>query len=413
LPSLGLLLKEGKQLFFKKGGGNIALKSRFKVGIILFLLMAVMLPVSQTLSAVPTQDLADLTPAASGYENYGTVFITGVSYPKSIYYSFDADYDESTATEYNLGYKYEKLVAVVGMGDDSEDATAIGKIKIYGDSVLLYDSGNLSLGQKKDVSINVSNVLRLKIEFIPVSGNDEYIYYSDLALGSPTLTIKDTTPPNVSLSVPKVSSNSSASTTFPVIYSVSDPSPASGVKSWKLQVKDGASGTWSNWKTGSTGLSKTSKSYIGGQGKTYYFRLIATDNKSNSKTSSTVFTVVPYDETSVSYSSGWGKWSSSVNYGGSTRYNNLKGSWAKFSFSGSAVYLISPKTPNLGKADIYLDGIYQATIDLYSSSNKYRQVVYSKSLASGSHALKVVVKNQKNSYSNSTYVHLDGVGVKK
>lgn len=384
-------------------------------------------------AALPTIDLADLSPVVWGDtdDDYNLlsesqVTIAGTTYLKSIlFYSpengyLGYDYSNTiTHAEYNLGYKYEKLTATGGMADNQGDANAKGRIKIYGDSVLLYDSSDISLGQKKAISLNVSNVLRLKIEFIAanVSGNPnegyEYYWNGKLVFGTPSLVIKDTTPPNVSLSAPRVSSNSSTSTTFPVTYSVSDPSPASGVKSWKLQVKTGAGGTWSDWKTGTTGVSSTKKSFIGSKGKTYYFRLIATDNKSNTKTSATVYSIVPYDNVSFSYSSGWGKWSSSLNYGASTRYKATKGAYAKFSFSGSSVYLVSPKSPNLGKANVYIDGIYQNTIDLYASSNRYRQVVFSKSLNSGSHAIKVVVKGQRNANSKSTFVHVDGIAVKK
>lgn len=394
------------------------MKRTVKIMLMVFTLIMVV-SIGNSTAAEPTKYLMDLDFVGSGgsddfYGSYGGVaaHIKGVTYPKSIGWGNNVKLGDVGYIEYNLGYKYDKLVAAVGMSDYQEDANATGKIKIYGDSVLLYDSGVLSLGQKKDISIVTSNVLRLKIECIALTGSNSYTWDGILVLGSPTLTIKDTTPPNVSLSVPKVSSNSGASTSFPVTYSVSDPSPASGIKSWKLQVKVGSNGTWSDWRTGATGVSSTKKSFIGSKGKTYYFRLIATDNKSNSKTSSTVFSMIPYDDTSFSYSSSWGKWTNSSNYGGSTRYRATKGAYAKFSFSGSAVYLVSPKSPNLGKANVYIDGIYQNTIDLYASSNRYRQIVFSKSLSNGSHTIKVVVKGQKNSNSKSTFVHLDGMGVK-
>lgn len=391
------------------------MKRRFKFFVLVFVLAAMALSlIGNVVAAEPTQDLADLSPIYFDVHS-GAKSIAGINYNSIYAYYWEGIFGfqpgDKGYAEYNLGYKYEKLTAVAGMADDQSDASGKGRIKIYGDNVLLYDSSDLALGQKKDISINVSNVLRLKIEYtlVKIAEDKEVI----VILGDPTLTIKDTTPPSVTLSVPKVSSNLSTATSFPVTYSVSDPSPASGVKSWKLQIKTGSGGTWTNWKTGSTGISSTKKYFTGSKGKTYYFRLIATDNKSNSKTSSTVYSMVPFDNGSFTYSSGWGKWSYYKNYGGFTRYNNVKGSWAKFSFTGSSVYLIAPKSPNLGKADIYVDNVYQKTIDLFAWDTKYRQVVFSKSLSGGSHTLKVVVKNKKNYYSNSTYVHIDGVAVRK
>ena len=74
------------------------------------------------------------------------------------------------------------------------------------------------------------------------------------------------------------------------------------------------------------------------------------------------------------------------------KYATTKGAWATLRFTGSDVAWVAPKDTNRGKADVYLDDVKVATIDLNSSSTSPRKVVFMKSWASsGPHQLKVWV----------------------
>ena len=65
---------------------------------------------------------------------------------------------------------------------------------------------------------------------------------------------------------------------------------------------------------------------------------------------------------------------------------------AKFTFNGRAVGFVSTLGPKRGKAAIYVDGVKVTTIDLYRSSNKYRQLVGETSWPSaGTHTIAVKV----------------------
>lgn len=64
---------------------------------------------------------------------------------------------------------------------------------------------------------------------------------------------------------------------FTVSWSGSDPG-ASGLKSYDVQIKEGAGGAWMDWQMGTTA---TSASYPGIGGHTYYFRSRARDNSFN------------------------------------------------------------------------------------------------------------------------------------
>ncbi len=63
---------------------------------------------------------------------------------------------------------------------------------------------------------------------------------------------------------------------------------------------------------------------------------------------------------------------------------------AAFTFFGSEINLIGQKLPNLGIADLYLDGIFKDHIDYYSPNPSQRMVLYSlTSLSNMTHAIRV------------------------
>ena len=85
-------------------------------------------------------------------------------------------------------------------------------------------------------------------------------------------------------------------------------------------------------------------------------------------------------------------------------YADLAGSWAEFSFYGTGIRWIGKKDNNQGKADVFIDGIFQSTIDTYSSISQLQTICYEKTgLNKASHTMRVVVRNDKNT-SSSGYV---------
>ena len=65
--------------------------------------------------------------------------------------------------------------------------------------------------------------------------------------------------------------------------------------------------------------------------------------------------------------------------GGSTRYSSRAGAKATFTFTGRSAAFVSTKAKTRGKVEVWVDGVKKATIDLYSSTTKYRQVVWAMS----------------------------------
>jgi hypothetical protein len=69
---------------------------------------------------------------------------------------------------------------------------------------------------------------------------------------------------------------------------------------------------------------------------------------------------------------------------------------------------VAPKASNRGKADVYLDGVFQKTVDLYSASPLARQIVFSKDVSpTTSHKLEVWVLGTNQSASTGKRVDVD------
>jgi hypothetical protein len=95
--------------------------------------------------------------------------------------------------------------------------------------------------------------------------------------------------------------------------------------------------------------------------------------------------------TAVSYAGPWGTFATSVAWGGKLRFSKTRGASATIQFSGRGIGWVSTKSPARGKANVYLDGTFVATVDLWSSTSKYRQIVFAREVADGNHSLRIVV----------------------
>lgn len=77
-----------------------------------------------------------------------------------------------------------------------------------------------------------------------------------------------------------------------------------------------------------------------------------------------------------------------------------------FSFHGADVYWRVVKGPDCGKADVYIDGFFQKTVDCYSDHNTVDQFAFIKTglTSEGTHTIKVVVRGDKCDLSSGTVV---------
>ncbi|MDR1720027.1 MAG: hypothetical protein LBR67_07940 [Dysgonamonadaceae bacterium] len=68
----------------------------------------------------------------------------------------------------------------------------------------------------------------------------------------------------------------------------------------------------------------------------------------------------------------------------------------QFAFRGTDVYWRAVKGPDCGKADVYIDGKWQATVDCYASQNTpYQFAFIKKGLTDDNHIIMIVVKGEK------------------
>ena len=151
-------------------------------------------------------------------------------------------------------------------------------------------------------------------------------------------------------------------------------------------------GTWTSVGTyAGTGTSVTAAT----SGNVRY-RVRATDRVGNVAPWAYTATLTPrltqQSSTAVKYGGTWTKASSTSYSGSSTRYAKVRGRSASYKFTGRSIALVTTKSPSRGKAKIYVNGVYQATIDLYRSSTQNRTVAWQKSWSTaGTRTIKVVV----------------------
>ena len=127
----------------------------------------------------------------------------------------------------------------------------------------------------------------------------------------------------------------------------------------------------------------------------YDLRMLVGDRAGNSNGGADPLSVslasVP-SSANIAFVKTWSTGSNTKYLGGTTRYATASGATVTYTFSGRAIAFLSTKSPSRGKAEVWVDGVKKATIDLYSSTTKYRQVAYQTSWDTvGNHVIMVKV----------------------
>ena len=120
------------------------------------------------------------------------------------------------------------------------------------------------------------------------------------------------------------------------------------------------------------------------------------------------------DDPSCVYSGTWQTGYTSYYYasGGSLVSTNTEGASVTITFEGSYAILVSKTTPWYGIAEVSVDGGAAVEVDLWSSTQKYKQRVFSTGiLTPGSHTLTITWTGNKNPSSWGTTIGLDAVDV--
>ncbi len=157
-------------------------------------------------------------------------------------------------------------------------------------------------------------------------------------------------------------------------------------------------------------------------GTQYQYQVAALDTSDNTSPLSDVASLsTPIDaqgagtyensSSAVTLNGNWSTTASSQDSGGSFSTLSTAG-YAELSFNTSGVKWIARTNQYAGIADVYIDGVKKASVDLYSATTKYQQVVYEISgLAEVNHTIRIVRTGAKNPSSGGGNVLLDAFNV--
>lgn len=110
----------------------------------------------------------------------------------------------------------------------------------------------------------------------------------------------------------------------------------------------------------------------------------------------------------ITYDSNWGTWEGNPGYLSTEHFSETAGSEATFTFTGNQARYYGFKRNNLGFAEILVDGVVVTTLDLYSASALYDNLLYeTEILPWGEHTITIRVKGTQNSSSSGYEVIID------
>jgi hypothetical protein len=117
-------------------------------------------------------------------------------------------------------------------------------------------------------------------------------------------------------------------------------------------------------------------------------------------------------ESSLSYAGLWMPVTNSAASGGGFSYGGSAGVTVNVAFKGTYMAWIAKTSSLYGKALVSLDGGAAVTVDLYSATAAYKQVVYNTGLiADTDHTVSISWSGSKNAKSAGTLINLDAVDV--
>ncbi|MBO3746113.1 NPCBM/NEW2 domain-containing protein [Streptosporangiaceae bacterium NEAU-GS5] len=127
-------------------------------------------PTETTLSGA-TQPLSDLTPV-TGNPDREPATVNGQSYVNNVILYLDSSMQDGNAAEYDLSRSWSSLRGTIGLRDDAPQG-ASARFQVFGDGNLLYEK-DLAFGQSEAINVDVRDVLRLKLQVMPLAGDNPY-----------------------------------------------------------------------------------------------------------------------------------------------------------------------------------------------------------------------------------------------
>ena len=167
-----------------------------------------------------------------------------------------------------------------------------------------------------------------------------------------------------------------------------------GISRYELRQTTDGGASWTTVALPSA--TSTSATLSLGGTYTYGYQLRATDRAGNVGPwlSGASFKLRAYQENSsgVTYTGTWTRSATPDSYGGYVKSATAYDARARLTFTGRSVAFLAPRGPTMGSAYVYVDGTRVATISLYASAAKGRNVVYIHTWATaGSHTIEIRV----------------------
>lgn len=149
------------------------------------------------------------------------------------------------------------------------------------------------------------------------------------------------------------------------------------------------------FQTIASGFTGTAFSTLITPGHSYRFQVRAHDragNVSGWRAGSTIRPAITQQTSTAVHFSGPSTTTSSASYsGGSVRYLGAAGASASYTVNARSLSFVTTRGSGRGSARIYVDGVFQATVNLNAATTTYRYVAFSKVWSSvGTHTIKVV-----------------------
>ncbi|GAA4012534.1 N-acetylmuramoyl-L-alanine amidase [Streptomyces plumbiresistens] len=144
--------------------------------------------------------------------------------------------------------------------------------------------------------------------------------------------------------------------------------------------------------TATYGPTVTTANHTAKSGVATTWSMTATDQAGNTATASVARTPVVLQETSAVKSGTWASKSSTSYLGGKSYSSSSKNAALTWTFTGRSAAWVVSRAATSGQAYVYVDGVKTATVDLKSSTTKYRDAIWTKSWStSAKHTVKIVV----------------------
>jgi hypothetical protein len=220
----------------------------------------------------------------------------------------------------------------------------------------------------------------------------------------------DTAAPTTPVAAVRFAVAQLGTTTLPVTVSWSASDPGSGISSYLLQRSVNGAAFAAQALATPTSTSLTQQLNAATQ---YRYRVQATDVAGNVSAFSAIVTrtiSVAQENGSgaIAYAGTWTTQAVAGAFGGSVRFATATGATATYTFSGNNVAWVTTRASNRGIAQVRLDGVLVATVDLFAAATSPRQLVFQRTgIGAGTHTLQVRVTGTRNAASTGNRIDVD------